>query len=133
MEVIRRLEFWGWRYVLRRKANHLVKLEGESRWRPFGDSISGPGQSIWFGRGLLTALHAYPVNLLACWKEGEDEPRLLTTNPTSLRAALKAYRRRMWMEEMFGDGKGFDIESTHLVHFLRLSRLTLAVALLYLC
>ena len=36
------------------------------------------------------------------------------------------------MEEMFGDGKGFDIESTHLVHFLRLSRLTLAVALLYL-
>jgi len=34
---------------------------------------------------------------------------------------------------MFGDFKkhGFDLESTHLCHFLRLSRLTLAVALLY--
>ncbi len=34
---------------------------------------------------------------------------------------------------MFGDlkGHGVDIESTHLRHFLRLSRLTLAVVLLY--
>jgi hypothetical protein len=37
------------------------------------------------------------------------------------------------IEEMFGDMKrhGFDLESTHLGHFLRLSRLTLAVAILY--
>lgn len=133
VEVIRQLEAWGWQYVLRQKPNHLVKLEGRSFWQPFGDLISAPGQSIWLGRGLLTALHAYPVNLLAYWKEGEKEPWLLATNLTSLRAAIKAYRRRMWIEEMFGDwkGNGFDIESTHLRHFLRLSRLTLAVALLY--
>jgi hypothetical protein len=39
----------------------------------------------------------------------------------------------MWIEEMFGDLKkhGFDLESTMLHHFLRLSRLTLAVVLLY--
>jgi hypothetical protein len=39
----------------------------------------------------------------------------------------------MWIEEMFGDLKkhGFDLESTLLRHFERLSRLTLAVALLY--
>jgi hypothetical protein len=39
----------------------------------------------------------------------------------------------MWIEETFGDlkGNGFDLESTHLRHFLRLSRLTLAVVLLY--
>lgn len=44
------------------------------------------------------------------------------------------YYRRMWIEEMFGDLKrhGFDLEQTMLRHFLRLSRLTLAVALLYL-
>ena len=37
------------------------------------------------------------------------------------------------IEEMFGDlkGHGFDLESTHLRHFLKLSRLTLAVVLLY--
>src|SRR5512139_1381666 len=46
---------------------------------------------------------------------------------------LTYYARRMWIEEMFGDFKkhGFDLESTMLRHFLRLSRLTLAVALLY--
>ena len=44
------------------------------------------------------------------------------------------YKRRMWIEEMFGDFKrhGFDLESSHLRHFLRLSRLTLIVAFLYL-
>ncbi len=39
----------------------------------------------------------------------------------------------MWVEEMFGDlkGHGVDLQKTHLLHFGRLSRLTLAVALLY--
>ena len=39
----------------------------------------------------------------------------------------------MWIEEMYGDFKkhGFDLERTMLRHFLRLSRLTLAVAILY--
>lgn len=47
--------------------------------------------------------------------------------------ALRYYRRRMWTEEMFGDMKkhGFDLESTMLRDFLRLSRLTLAIAFLY--
>ena len=45
---------------------------------------------------------------------------------------LQAYRRRMWIEEILGDlkGNGFDLGSTHLRHFGRLSRLTLAVSLL---
>jgi hypothetical protein len=39
----------------------------------------------------------------------------------------------MWTEEMFGDfkGNGFDLESTRLSDEARLSRLTLAVCLLY--
>ena len=51
----------------------------------------------------------------------------------SLTVALRAYRRRAWIEEMFGDikGNGFDLESTHLHSFIRLSRLTLVVILLY--
>ena len=67
------------------------------------------------------------------WPPGEREAWLLATNVPQRRAALVAYRRRMWIEEMFGDfkGHGFDLESTHLRHFQRLSRLTLAVAMLY--
>ncbi len=58
---------------------------------------------------------------------------LLATNLDDPQAVLRCYRRRMWIEEMFGDlkGHGVDIESTQLWHFLRLSRLTLAVVLLY--
>jgi len=130
--VMRQLETWRWRYVLRQKANHCVKL-GASDWQRFGDLVEKPGQSNWLGRGLLTSKHAHPTNLLAHWKKGEKEPWLLATNLSSRRETLAAYRRRMWIEEMFGDMKsnGFDLESTHLRHFLRLSRLTLAVALLY--
>jgi hypothetical protein len=129
--VIRQVEIWNWWYVLRQKSNHRVKL-GEGDWQAFGDLIQGPGKSHWLGYGLLTFQHAYPVRLFAHWQKGEREPWLLATNLPSRQKTLRAYRRRMWIEEMFGDLKsnGFDLESTHLRHFLRLSRLTLAVALL---
>ena len=57
----------------------------------------------------------------------------MATNIPEAQEALRAYRRRMWIEEMFGDwkGHGVDLEHTHLRHFQRLSRLTMAVALLY--
>ncbi len=129
--VIRQIETWNWWYVLRQKGSHLVKL-GESDWQYFRDLVKS-GQSNWLGCGLLTFKHAHSCNLLAHWNKGEKEPWLLATNLSSRRETLGAYRRRMWIEEMFGDMKrnGFDLERTRLRHFLRLSRLTLAVALLY--
>ncbi len=130
--VIRQVEIWDWQYVLRQRSSHRIKLPNRP-WRAFGDLIPKAGQSHWLGAGLLTSKHAYPTQLLAHWKRGEEEPWLLATNLPSRRRALQAYRRRMWIEEMFGDmkGHGFDLEGTHLRHFLRLSRLTLAVVLLY--
>ena len=131
--VMRRLEDWGWSYVLRQKASHQIKLDGDDTWRPFGEFAQRPGQKRWLGHGQLTRQHQHSTNLLVYWKKGEKEPWLLATNLSSRRETLQAYRRRMWIEEMFGDmkGNGFDLESTRLRHFLRLSRLTLAVALLY--
>jgi hypothetical protein len=85
------------------------------------------------GSGYLTAKEVYLVNLLVHWKIGEKDPWCLATNLPDLRMALQFYARRMWIEEMFGDMKkhGFDLEQTMLRHFQRLSRLTLAVAILY--
>lgn len=131
--VLKQLDAWQWHYVLRQKSSHLVQLASQTTWQPFGCLIRQMGQRLWLGSALLTQQWAYSVNLLAYWQVGEKEPWLLATNLPSLRLALAAYRRRMWIEEMFGDFKrhGFDLESTHLRHFRRLSRLTLAVALLY--
>jgi len=131
--VQRQLDKWNWCYVLRQKAGTGVWLNEKNGWQEFGSYIQKPGQSIWLGKGCLTAKEIHPVNLLVHWKIGENEPWCLATNLPDLQMALRFYGRRMWIEEMFGDMKkhGFDLESTMLRHFLRLSRLTLAVALLY--
>ena len=133
VDLIRQLDLWKWDYVLRQESNNMiVQILGQD-WQRFGDIVDRPGRSVWLGRCCFTKQHVYPVNLLAHWKRGYDEPWLLATSYSCRRDALRAYPRRMWIEEMFGDmkGHGFDLESTHLRHLLRLSRLTFVVALLY--
>lgn len=133
VEVLRHLDNWGWFYVLRQKTNTLVWANEKQGWQEFGSFVHKAGQSVWLGRAYLAQSHIYPVNLLAHWESGEKEPWCLATNLPDRPMTLSYYTRRMWIEEMFGDFKkhGFDLECTMLRHFLRLSRLTLAVALLY--
>lgn len=131
--VLRQLERWHWFYVLRQKSDTCLWFSEQQDWQPFGSFIHKPGQSFWLGTGYLARNHIFRVNLLAHWKRGEKEPWCLATNLPDIRMALRFYRYRGWIEEMFGDFKkhGFDLEATRLGHFLRLSRLTLAVAVLY--
>jgi hypothetical protein len=133
VEVQKLLEKWHWQYALRQKGRYLLRQKGRRHYQRLDSLVSKPGQSQWLEACLLSAKYAYSVNFLAYWKPGEKAPWLLATNLPSPQATRKAYRRRMWIEETFGDmkGNGFDLESTHLRHFLRLSRLTLAVVLLY--
>jgi hypothetical protein len=102
-------------------------------WQSSGDLIEKVGQSRWFEQAWLTKKHAYQTGVLAHGTHGEEAPWLLATNLPTLKAALSVYRRRMWIKEMSGNSRkhGFHLESPH-VHFLRLSRVTLVVALLYL-
>ncbi len=131
--VLQQLDAWGWFYVLRQKANNQIRLAPEQAWQDFAQLVQRPGQTRWVDEGELTLTYAHPTNLLAHWQVGESEPWLLATNIPSRQKALQVYGRRMWIEEMFGDlkGHGFDLESTHLQHISRLSRLTFAVVLLY--
>lgn len=133
--VMERLEEWGFHYVLRQKRTHLVRggEQPQRQWRALGELIERREEKVWLEGALLSHLHAHRTNLLLYWRRGEAEPWLLATNLPSCREALLAYERRMWIEEMFADfkGHGFDLESTHLRRFGRLSRLTLAVAMLY--
>jgi hypothetical protein len=133
VKVLKQLEKWYWYYVLRQKSDTLVWSQVENEWKPFGDYILKAGKSIWLGKMVLSQAHLYPVNLLVHWTDGEKEPWCLATNLPDLQTALHSYKRRMWIEEMFGDLKkhGFNLESSMLHSFLRLSRLTLAVAFLY--
>ncbi len=131
--LIEHLDFWGWDYALRQPKSHLAMTFGQKVWQRLDNFDLRPGMTMWWGRVVLTQASTYPTNLALYWKRGEKEPWYLATNLPSVHGAIMLYRRRMWLEEMFGDmkGHGFDLEASHLRHFLRLSRLTLAVCLLY--
>jgi hypothetical protein len=133
VQTLKWLDQWHWFYVLRQKSDTCLWVNHLNEWKPFGSYVNRAGQSLWLGHGYLTANQIYPTNLLIHWQVGEDEPWCLATNLPDREIALRYYRRRMWIEEMFGDLKkhGFDLESTMLRNFIRLSRLTLAVAFLY--
>jgi len=133
VEVQRQLQAWRWRYVLRHKGDIQVRATGRAAWQAFGSLIQHAGQRGWWSHARLTAKFEYPVHLLATWQRGEAEPWLLSTNLATPDETLRAYRRRMWTEELFGDlkGHGLDLAHTHLDHFERLSRLLLWVTLIY--
>jgi len=128
--VVRQLDRWHWFYVLRQKAR---RNNQQASWQKLGSFVNKTGQSVWLPVTYLTKHDIYPIAVLVHWAEGEQEPWCLATNLPDRTLTLRFYKRRMWIEEMFGDlnGHGFDLESTMLRHFSRLSRLTLAVAFLY--
>ena len=133
ISVLRQLERWHWFYALRQKTCLCVWEEASATWRKLGTYLQQAGQSVWLPNSCLTKQDMYPVSILLHWAKGETEPWYLATNLPDPPLTLHYYRRRMWIEEMFGDlkGHGFDLESTMLRHFTHLSRLTLAVAFLY--
>lgn len=132
--VLKRLESYGWYYVLRQKGRYLVRKSLDEDWHRLDILMTKPSRKrLWCPNVFLTEKHAHRTNLLVVWKKGEKEPWHLVTNLSQPAQVLRFYAKRMWIEEMFGDFKsnGVDLETTRLRHFLRLSRLTLAVSLLY--
>ncbi len=127
------LERWGWFYALRQKGSHLYRRWPDGAWQPVKTLVTAPGQCRWLADIELTHHHRHGCHFLAYWRRGEKEPWLLATNLPDASTTKRQYKVRMWIEEMFGDFKrnGADLETSRLRHFLRLSRLTLVVAILY--
>jgi len=131
--VLEELDHWHWEYALRQSGHNLVMTPQSGVFQPLDSLLTRVGEWLWMPSVVLTEASAYPTHLMLCWLRGEKRPWLLATNLTHPPAVLRLYTRRMWIEELFGDlkGHGFDLESSHLRSFRHLSRLTLAVALLY--
>jgi len=133
--LIRSFQNWGWKFALRLKGGFLFHTGGEdSSWQRVDSLISSPGQERWLPNAQLFQSYGLNVSLWAHWHPGEEQPWLIATNFESPRATRRAYKRRMWIEESFGDSKGHGVHF-HLSRLHRnssLSRLALAVFLLYL-
>lgn len=133
MPLLLTLQAWGWDYVLRQSGHQLVDVANEPDWLRLDALLPRRGDWRFVNDVVLTASAQVPTHLLLAWERRYPTPWLLATNLTNPRLILRLYHRRMWIEETFADLKdnGFDLERSALCHFLRLSRLTLAVALLY--
>ena len=131
--VLDAMHIWHWDYALRQSGHLLVQLSDADEWVRLDSLITQRGDRRFIPTVKLTAAHGITTNLLLYWDPRYPDPWLLATNLTRPGLALRLYRRRAWIENMFGDlkGNGFDFERSSLRHFLRLSRLTLAVCLLY--
>jgi hypothetical protein len=131
--LIAQLQEWGWDYALRQPGDHWLWWQGNGQWQRLDSFLDAPG-CRWLGWTWLTQAHDQLTHMVVYWRKGEKQPWFLATNQRTVRATIRLYRRRMWIEQMFADLKshGFDLESSHLRSFLRLGRLTLIVCLLYL-
>lgn len=133
IQVIKQLNQWHWFYALRQKSNTGFRVGKSDDWQTLESFVYKSGDSVWLPTGFLTKKSACPASLLVHWKAGEKAAWCLATNIANRQLVLQCYKRRMWIEEMFGDLKkhGFDLESTMLRTTEHLSRLTLVVAYLY--
>lgn len=124
----------GWPFVIRSKGCHMVCWPGQP-WVKLAALALRPGETRLIGWVSFTRRHAMVgLWLVLHWAEGEEEAwYLLSPQPMSAREMISAYRRRMWIEEMFGDckGHGFDLEATHLRDPRRISRLVWGVCMAF--
>jgi len=124
----------GWAFVIRSKGCHMVHWPGQP-WVKLNALALRPGETRLIGWVCFTAKHAMAgLWLVLHWAEGEEEPwYLLSPQAMSAHQMISTYRRRMWIEEMFGDckGHGFDLETTHLRDPKRISRLVWGVCMAF--
>jgi hypothetical protein len=122
-----------WHYCLRVNSRYQFRRAG-ANWQAVAAIPIRMGQTHYLGWVRWTQQENYGwVQLVAHWAQGEDEPWFLVSDQEASFRTLRLYQKRMWVEELFGDlkGHGFDLESTHLQDFDRLSRLVLAAAMVY--
>lgn len=122
-----------WHFVVRQRGIIKVSPDGQA-WSNIKTFPLCEGQTHVVGWVRLT--EKFNVGwfwLVLHWAEGEDDPWYLVSDCSDTAFLLKLYRRRMWIEELYGDlkGHGFDLEATHLLHADRISRLMLGVCIAF--
>jgi hypothetical protein len=131
------LLFWlrqhQWHYIIRQRKESLVRYP-EGDWFPIAQIPIRPGQTRVVGWVWLAKTNPFGLTWLVLhWAKGEDEPWILVSDYQDQKQVVSAYRRRMWIEEMYGDmkGHGFDLEATHLRDVERIERLMLGVCIAF--
>lgn len=135
VELIQYLDDVGWGFRLRLHSDTVVHLP-DGCICPLSEVAPRQGERTYLEDIYLTVEHAYgPISVACYWGEGEKAPWFIVTDedePGPL--TLRTYSRRMWVEELFGDleGGGLQLHRSRVYDPARLSRLLVAVCLVYL-
>jgi hypothetical protein len=122
-----------WHFVIRQQGKNKVCWHEQS-WIKINALSLKQGQTRVIGWVRLTNKHnAGWYWLLLHWDAAEKEPWYLVSDRPGQTTVLKTYRKRMWVEEMYGDfkGHGFDLEATHLQNSARIARLVLGICIVF--
>lgn len=123
----------GWHFVIRQQGRIMV-YGARFGWCKISALPLQPGQTQVIGWVRVTQKHnAGWYWLILHWGAGTEEPWYLLSDQAGDRHLLRHYKRRMWIEEMYGDmkGHGFDLEATHLDDADRITRLVLGVCIVF--
>jgi hypothetical protein len=129
----------GCKYVLRTKSNKYIQI-GQQDYQQLLSLGLKPGKSFYLTQVKFTQQLGYSqVNIAFYWskatqKKGKNEGWYLITNLSSLKGAIKAYKKRMGIEAMFKDCKsgGYNLEKCQGKN-KRLLSLILLIAIAYTC
>jgi len=131
----------GWAYCVRLHADTYLRSRksgtqepGTQSWKECRGLDPEEGESRFLQEISITKDHDFgPVNLVYHWAEGEEHPWRLVTNLSPSPKVVRLYKRRMWIEELFGDWQEgtFHLHQTRLYKPEKLSRLVLGLSLVY--
>jgi hypothetical protein len=132
-DLLRWLADQEWHFVIRQPGPTEVR-PARGAWQPVRDFVLDEGQTRIMGWVWVAKTNPFGrVWLVLHWAKGEAKPWYLVADRPGDKRLIRAYQRRMWMEEMFGDmkGHGFDLEATHLRAAERIERLLLGVCIAF--
>lgn len=125
------IENYGWDYVCRTAENIIIEEYGEEF--SFKELSIQPGDCLALPQVLFTKQKYGPVQVIAWWRSGYQEPIFLVTNIDVKEEACHWYKKRFRIETFFSDEKsrGFHIQKSRLSDPKRLNRLLIAASLAY--
>jgi hypothetical protein len=131
IDLFRFIDNLGWKYCIRCTNDILVKIEGKDKIKYLRD-IKPIKKSVKKFNGVLLSAEKYKCNLAVCKAEESEDTWYLATNMDS-KKAVREYKKRFIIEEMFRDLKsnGFDMESTWTENIMYFKNLYLCLNIAY--
>jgi hypothetical protein len=132
-DLLRWLADHEWHFVIRQPGPTEIR-RGHESWQPLRDLPLREGETRVIGWVWVAKTNPFgQAWLVLHWAKGEAAPWYLVADQPGAKELLRAYQRRMWVEEMFGDmkGHGFDLAATHLRRATRIERLLLGVCIAF--